>query len=194
MRNFDDVTLILDESGSMASICDATINAANGFVIEQRTAQNGAVLSIVTFSSQVKMVTSGVDIDVYDGLTNHDYSPGGLTALYDAIGDAIVTARNRIRNVKGIDRPNNVIFAILTDGGENASTDYTKNDINKLISEMREEFGWTFIFLGANQDSFGVSSDLGISQSLTQNFEATETGVKSAMRAMTMMATTARSG
>ena len=99
--------------------------------------------------------------DVAD-LTNADFRPRGNTPLYDAIGECI-------RRIDARDR--GVIMLIVTDGEENASTEFTKDSVKALISE-KEKLGWTFSFLGANIDSYAVSSGIGIPMGNVSNYVA----------------------
>jgi hypothetical protein len=63
---------------------------------------------------------------------------------------------------------------ILTDGQENASNKYTKAHIKDLIFE-RQNNGWTFVYLGANQDAFAEAGSIGIAPGCTMNYDANRT-------------------
>ena len=73
------------------------------------------------------------------------------------------------------------IVAILTDGLENASNKFTKAHIKDLIDQKTKE-GWTFMYLGANQDAFQEAGALGIAPAGTLNYDSRQTG--SAFRAL----------
>ena len=77
-----------------------------------------------------------------------------------------------------------MIFAILTDGLENASQDYTREKIRGMIKHQREQYAWEFIFLAANQDAFAEAEKLCIDRSMAYNFEADGDGVRKAMDVM----------
>jgi hypothetical protein len=106
--------------------------------------------------------------------------PRGGTALLDAIGKTVVQFEHLQKtfpdNVKG------VIVAIITDGGENASREYNKNQIHEMTTRMEKEYNWKFVYMGANQDSFTVARTMGINTAM--NFVDTGEGVKSAYACM----------
>ena len=66
---------------------------------------------------------------------------------------------------------------IITDGAENASTDFNPHQIKELI-EARTEAGFAFIFLGANQDSFTAAETLGMQRGNTRNFAPSGPGAR----------------
>lgn len=88
------IVFLLDCSGSMASIKDATIKGVNKFIIEQRIANNNDVnrgdvrFSLVQFNDDCAPI---ILYDLYDVplLTNDSFIVGGCTALYDAMGKTI---------------------------------------------------------------------------------------------------------
>ena len=53
------------------------------------------------------------------------------------------------------------MITIMTDGEENCSTDYTRADINNLIT-AKQALGWNFVFLGANQAAWRAAESVGI--------------------------------
>lgn len=156
------VTLLLDRSQSMSIIKDKTISALNEWLLSMRndTAKLGEMLVTV-----FQFDTGGVDViaesqrpeDVSDW-TADTFQPRGSTNLYDSIGHAI-------------ERSKRCLFAIMTDGEENASRRLSKEDVQKMIA-AREAEGWTFVYLGANQDAFAESGKLGMTASNTMNFSA----------------------
>ena len=58
------------------------------------------------------------------------------------------------------DRPG-VIVLIMTDGEENNSHQYTRDEIKKMVKSA-EKSDWTFTFLGANIDAFAAGAQLGM--------------------------------
>ncbi|MBP5244435.1 MAG: VWA domain-containing protein, partial [Succinivibrio sp.] len=75
------------------------------------------------------------------------------------------------------DKKNKVIFAIITDGKENSSREYTKQIVKKLI-EDKKEAGWEFIFLGANIDAVSEAGAIGITSDRVVQYKATAKGVR----------------
>jgi Mg-chelatase subunit ChlD len=96
-----------------------------------------------------------------------------MTPLYDALG------RLLDRAIRTGGHPADQIVVILTDGLENASTTWTREATFARVAKMRED-GWTFVFLGANQDSYATGRDLDFADGSVSNFLATPDGVLAA--------------
>lgn len=149
-----DIIFILDQSGSMMTMGDEPRQALNKFVKDQKKDKDGATFTLYTFDTHVKrLIDETLLQDVQEVET---LEPGGLTALYDAIGIAI---NNKMEQEKNKD----VICVILTDGLENSSFEYNIDGIKSLTTRMETQYGWEFIYLGTNQDSFIEGHKVGIS-------------------------------
>ena len=147
------IIFLLDESGSMNSMGQEPVQAVNKFIQEQKTSleDDGATFSLWKFNSTVKKVID--DIPLKDVGEFIDFLPNDMTALYDAIGNAITTKKNKSNY-------DNVICIILTDGLDNSSVEYNLVNINSMIKEMETQHNWKFVYLGANQDAFEVGSKM----------------------------------
>jgi hypothetical protein len=84
-----------------------------------------------------------------------------MTALHDAIGETVTKLGQRLRDMDEDDRPAHVIIVILSDGLENSSREW-KNKLKPLIQQQTDDYGWVFLYLGANQDAILVGEELGI--------------------------------
>ena len=153
---------ILDRSGSMGSCRDDTIGGYNSFVDDQKV--HGGTMTLVQFDDTYEIVYQNVPIGEVRPLTRETFVPHGATALHDAIG----------RTIKDIETRTPPTVIILTDGYENASRKYTKAHVKDLI-EQKTKDGWTFVYLGANQDAFTEASGIGISGQCTVNFNTEQT-------------------
>lgn len=170
--------IILDESGSMRCIYEETLSAINETLsgirkIQADYPEQHHYVSIITFEgkgmSGVKLRRDRVPIEKVEDFTTDDYRPCGCTPLYDAMGYGITTLENNLFS-------NDVVMAtIITDGMENSSHEYSGKVIKELVSRQREK-GWTFAYVGANQDAIEVAHDLNISNAL--NFETSTEGMK----------------
>lgn len=168
-HDLTDITLVLDRSGSMGAVKQATIDAFNVFLRSQRAGAGSARLSLVQFDDQYEMVYQSLPLIEAADLDAHTYQPRASTALLDAMGRTIVTTKRRLDALPASDRPGTVVFATLTDGLENASREFTVQRINELIRLHREELGWQFVFLAANQDAIVTAAAMGMgaAQALT---------------------------
>jgi hypothetical protein len=104
------------------------------------------------------------------------FVPRGNTPLFDAMGHAIADATIRREKLGAAGEPyEEIVFVTFTDGLENASREYSRSQIFDLIRK-REQAGWSFIYLGANQDAYAESGQLGYSAGSVQNFRADKLG------------------
>ncbi|MCH2134940.1 MAG: VWA domain-containing protein [Phycisphaerales bacterium] len=153
-----DITVVLDRSGSMGGMRREAIEAFNEFLGEQRGVDGEATISMVQFNHEIERTFEGVEIDDVVELGRADYRPRGMTALLDAMGDAIT--RTRGRRQAGEDAQ--VVIVVITDGKENSSREYTLGDIRELVERYESEHGWRFVFLAADLDSVRASRGMGI--------------------------------
>jgi len=192
MKNLTEIIVIIDKSGSMNSLKSKTIEGFNEFIHDQKKLKDDAILSLIFFSSpnREQIIYDSINIKNVPELTDKDYTPVGTTALYDCLGKTIKSVNKKIKNTKKEDRPNKVLFVIITDGFENSSKKYTKKDILDKISKMENKKDWSFIYLGANQDSFAEGSKIGINKTL--NFEYSDNGVNFAYNKISAYTTSFR--
>ena len=174
--------LILDESGSMSSIEKQAVDSVNETLQSVRSAQKKYedqehYVSFVTFNSDgIKTVLDRVEAKSVEDITPAQFNPACCTPLYDAIGKSITELK------KSVAENDKVLVTIITDGYENDSKEYNQASI-KSLTEKLEKAGWTFAYIGANQDATAVSHGLGIKNAL--NFEATICGTMSMSRKLT---------
>ena len=173
--------IILDKSGSMESIRQAAVDGFNETLAGIKKAQEKYAesqehfVSLLTFCDcEKKYVFDKVPVAEARKLTLDDYEPCCCTPLYDAMGFTLTTMRNHVKKVNDAV----VVVTIITDGYENASKEYTGAAVKKLVEELKGE-GWTFTYMGANQDSVEVAFNLSIRNS--RNFEATSSGTARVM-------------
>ena len=164
------ISVVLDESGSMSSCWDTTINGFNEFLLGQKTAKVGdGFLTLTKFSSpRLTTVFSNRPLNEVPNLDRKNYTPTGGTNLLDAIGKAINDVHEFLSSMKKKERPG-VIITILTDGEENASRNFNNDQIKQMV-KAAEDADWTFVFLGANIDAFAVGSTFGMSIHNSANY------------------------
>lgn len=179
-QGLTEIVTIIDKSGSMGILKSKTIEGFNEFLTEQKSIKGEANFSLVLFSSpdKEKIVFDSINIQEVTELTNENYVTGGMTALYDAIGKTIKALKKRIKNLDEEIRPERVLFVILTDGEENSSKYNTKEEVFKMIKKMENKHGWSFVYMGANQDAFAEGSKMGVNNAKTLNYSADEEGVR----------------
>lgn len=180
-----DLVMILDQSGSMHSLTSDTIGGYNSMVDKQRKSGTDVSVTTVLFNNKETTLYDRKPIADVPVLTEKEYSPQNMTALLDATGNTL----SRMKSKKGInDKGNKVIVVLITDGMENASKEYKRADVKKIISDLQEKQGWEFIFLGANIDAAVEAGSLGIRRDNAVKYKNTSKGVKANYEAVgTMM-------
>lgn len=156
--------IILDKSGSMNEIRKAAITGFNETLSGIKKAQEKYAETQEHYITMVAFCSCSVD-HIYDAvpvseampLTEEDYMPCCMTPLYDAMGITLTELRKKVKDIKD----STVVATIITDGYENASKEYDGNSIKNLVEDLKKE-GWTFTYMGANQDSQDVGCNLNI--------------------------------
>ena len=191
MVKHTEIIFIIDKSGSMGYLADDTIGGFNSFIESQKD-DNKTTLTTVLFDSSWKVLHDGLDIYEVSPMTNKDYIPSGMTAMLDAIGETINRVQDRHDDL-GVEKPDNVLFVITTDGQENSSRKFQKSQIERMIKHQTKSHGWEFIFLGANMDAVEEAASIGISaeKSITYNYDST--GVRGTYTTMACAANTIKS-
>lgn len=171
-----EIVAILDRSGSMQSILTDAIGGFNAFIDQQKTVEGEANITIALFDDRYEKIQESAPLSEALILDTKNFVPRGSTGLYDAIGKTVSTLKER-RLKGGVD---GAIIAILTDGWENASREYTQAQVKELVEGCEKEFNWQFIYLAANQDAFAVGATLGVKGANAVTFAASGAGVRSA--------------
>lgn len=154
--------IILDESGSMTSIYKPALTGVNETLQTIRNAQEdnpeqSHFVTLVSFDSEhYNEIYDLFPIKNARDITEKDYRPNACTPLYDAMGKSLNKLRNQVSDEKDV-----VLVTIITDGYENASTEYTGQAIKALIEQLKEN-NWVFTYIGANQDVEAVAESMAI--------------------------------
>ncbi len=179
-----DITVILDRSGSMGNIASDVIVGFNAFLAAQRRETGVCRLTLVQFDDQYEVVCDALAIAEVPQLSKENFQPRGTTALLDAIGRTVENTGARLRALSESERPGRVLVAIITDGLENASTDYTRERVFDMISTQRDRYQWTFLFFAANQDAIAEGARIGIGADQSLNVGPGGAGFRAATLAM----------
>lgn len=173
--------IILDRSGSMGCIRQATVDGFNETLAGIKKAQEKFAetqdhyVSLVTFCScETKHVYDKTPVAEAAPLKTEDYQPCCTTPLHDAMGITLTTMRKHVKDMEDAV----TVVTIITDGMENASCEYNGKTIKELVERLRGE-GWTFTYMGANQNAVEVAESMSIRNS--RNFEYTDEGTHASM-------------
>ena len=157
-----ELVFILDKSGSMAGLESDTIGGFNSMLSKQKALDGKCRITTVLFDNHYELLHDRIDIRAVSPMTEREYQVGGSTALLDAIGRTIQKLISVQRNTAEEYRADSVMFVIITDGVENASREYSAQKVKTMIEHEREEYGWEFVFLGANIDAVETAGRFGI--------------------------------
>ena len=158
--------IIVDESGSMSHLRQATLSGVNETINTIRSAQQEFAatqehtLTLVTFDSGANRpdVRTLIDNQPISEVTEFmDYMPSGCTPLYDAMGQSLTRLHNHIKD----DSDATAVVTVLTDGLENASREWTASALRKLIEQLKEK-GWSFSYMGSAHNVKEVTDLLSI--------------------------------
>lgn len=189
-----DITIVLDRSGSMASVAGDTIGGFNRFLEDQQKAPGTACITLHQFDHEFETRIKAQDIAAAPKLTPETFVPRGNTALLDAIGRAIVDTGARLGAMPEAERAGKVVFVIITDGYENASVEYNRGRIHEMITHQTEKYAWEFVFLGANQNAIATAGSVGIVASKAMTFADNSEGTTAAFCSVSSNLRAYRSG
>lgn len=162
--DYTHIAVILDRTGSMEAIRDDTIGGFNAFLDEQKKEPGSATLTLVQFDSQdpYEVIHRFKDIKEVPELTRETFVPRASTPLLDALGRGINDLEQSLSEMEEDARPKRVVMVIITDGRENASREFSKDQIQKMIKEKQIGLDWQFVFLSADLDAIQDAVKSGI--------------------------------
>ena len=175
-KNLTEIVFILDRSGSMAGLEKDTIGGFNAMLEKQKREPGKALVSTVLFDNTSDVIHDRLPLHRVPRLTDREYYVRGCTALLDAVGGAIRHISTIHKYAREEDRPEKTIFVITTDGLENASRRYDYEAVKQMIQRQKEQYGWEFLFLGANIDAAREAARFGIGEDRAANFHCDSKG------------------
>ena len=162
-ENYLKIIFVIDESGSMQGTESDVIGGFNNFIEQQKSQHQGKInVSLYKFNSYWSRILNDLPIEEIRPLIIEDYTPGGLTALYDTVGNAITDIENQTSYTKNEFKASMVMMVIITDGQENASREYDSRKVKEMIQELEKSENWQFIYLGADMENFADADTLGL--------------------------------
>ena len=182
------ITAVLDRSGSMANLVVETIGGFNKFIEDQKATPGEATLTLALFDNHYEVPYKARDLKDIPPLDQKVYFSRGMTALYDALGKAIIDTGMDLAAMPEEQRPGTVIVLVMTDGQENSSKEFAGEEgrqrVQAMVQEQTTKYSWTFVFMGANIDAKAVGASMGVSASTSLNYSGDEAGTRAAYAAM----------
>ena len=165
------------------------------------------LLTLALFDSvrPLEYTIAAQDIRTVQPLRPEQFQPRGTAPLFDALAKVVGHAE---RLEQG--RQTEVVVVVVSDGAENASKEFTQAQVCRhrptprstpmlararmtshafarhcaqqvfRLVEAKRRAGWSFVFLGANQDAYGTGSRLAFSKGAVSNFRPDARGVRAA--------------
>ncbi|MAT42264.1 MAG: hypothetical protein CL609_07985 [Anaerolineaceae bacterium] len=183
-KGLTELVFILDKSGSMSGLEKDTIGGYNTMLEKQKAIQGECHITTVLFDNNYELLHDRFDIRAVSPITENEYQVGGSTALLDAIGRTIHKIGSAQKHTAEDYRAEKVMFVIITDGEENSSREYSLAKIKEQIERQKTNYGWEFIFLGANIDAVQTAGRFGISADRAVEYLADSEGTNLNFRVM----------
>ncbi len=183
-----ELVFILDRSGSMGGLESDTVGGFNSLIEKQKQSDAPCFVSTVLFDHETEVLHDRIRLKDVKPITEKEYFVRGCTALLDALGGAIKHIDTIHKYARPEDVPAHTMFTVITDGMENASKKYGRDEVKRMI-EAHKEKGWEFIFIGANIDAVETAEHIGISADRAVNYHADAQGTKTAYAAVSRAVT-----
>lgn len=201
-KNYTHISIIMDRSGSMTTIAKDMEGGLTSLIETQKLVEGDATISLARFDDVYEVVYNFAPLKNASGFK---LEPRGWTALLDAMGKCFTETKEKIKSMAEEDKPEKVLFIIITDGAENASKEFDKTTVNGMIKELRncnekdenqpdeDGINWDFIFLGANQDAIQEGGKYGIRGDAAMTYNTTSAGSQATFASLSAHLTTYRS-
>jgi Mg-chelatase subunit ChlD len=152
------VGIVLDRSGSMEDCRADAIGAVNSYLRQVKEDRDlEARVSLIIFDSDsIDVIRDRVPAGTCAELGANEYQPRAQTPLLDAVGHGAALLDRRKEPGE------RCILAIMTDGLENASREYTKETVKALLDRKQKEDGWLVLYLGAGHDAWEQARAMGL--------------------------------
>lgn len=181
--DYTHICFVIDASGSMSCIANDVRGSFDSFMDTQRELPGEVFVDVYQFSGKVSHLVNSVALENFDNDLMKKYTCQGCTALNDAVCTAIDELGVKLANMAESDRPSLVNFIIITDGEENASREFSSDDVKRRIKVQQEQYRWEFRFLAANQDAFAAGGRIGVQSANCVNFDHSSAGIQNCILA-----------
>lgn len=174
-QNYTHIALLIDRSGSMNTIKSDMEGGIASFMETQAKEIGTCTVTAAHFDDEYEVLFTRIPISDVNPIV---IKPRGLTSLVDSMVRLINDVGVDIDSLPEDEKPDRVLFIVITDGYENSSREFTSEHLRTLIKEQEDKYSWNFTYIGANQDAFLVAKKYGLGRDNTMSFSATTGGVR----------------
>ena len=188
--NYTALLVVIDRSGSMSNIREDMVGGLRSLISTQAAMPGRLTIDLWSFDDIVEneyTMASPDEVDIR-------LIPRGSTALYDAVGRAVVHFGELLEAKDEDARPSTVQVIVVTDGEENSSKEFSAAEVKRLVTQQTEIYSWGFVFLGANQDAVLTGATLGFAPGSSLTYSAAPAQVAAATDALTNLISMRRAG
>jgi hypothetical protein len=175
------IAALLDRSGSMQDIAADMRGGFDAYIAKEHAQPGTTLVTLAQFDDAYEIVYQNRDAGSVPPLV---LEPRGCTALLDSIGRFVTEVGSRLAELPEDERPGDITVLVMTDGYENASTEWTVEAVRALISQQETGYAWDFVFLGANMDAVDIGTNLGFAPGKSLTWDASGDGVEGAFEAV----------
>lgn len=154
--NYTHLAFLADRSGSMNSIKEDSEGGINNLIHEQSLEPGEITVTLYDFDDEYRKVFGPV---AAKDAPKYVLSPRSMTALNDSLFKAITDTGEFLNSLPEDERPEKVVFVVVTDGHENASCEVTLTQVRESIAHQTDVYNWDFVYLGANVDTDTIKRD-----------------------------------
>jgi Mg-chelatase subunit ChlD len=174
------LVLLVDRSGSMHAIRADMEVGIEALLAEQAREVGVCLLTLAQFDTEYELLYRAMPVAEVDG---YELVPRGGTALLDAIGRTVGLVKCQLGELPLDQHPDQVVFAVVTDGMENSSHEWNRDQVMALVKEQGK-CGWHFTLLGANQDAIREGGRLGVAARASLTYDAAPQASRAAMQSL----------
>lgn len=194
------ISLVADRSGSMDLIQADAQGAIRNFIKEQKAQPGSCTFTLAQFDNLYEIYTDSTgrqweNVDIQQ-VNENDFTlvPRNMTALLDAWGRTMNSTGEFLAGLPEESRPGHVIFVVVTDGLENASREFKREQIREMTERQRNEFSWEVVFLAANMDAVEVGRLYGVDANAALTYGANAQGAEASYASLGQAVVNVRSG
>jgi hypothetical protein len=169
-QDYTAICLLVDRSGSMDEIREDAEGGVNTLIREQAELPGYCTIRLAQFDTTYDVVFPSTPAKDAPAYVLH---PRNATALNDSWGRCMVEFGEELAALSEDERPDKVVFVVVTDGKENSSREWSQERVFNMVTQQHNQWGWEFMYLAANQDAMKVGTTYGVPRGQTRTYQPT---------------------